>query len=95
MSIKTLAYGEKNYNYYSAYLREKYHGKRVYKVIVDGGFTCPNRDGSKGYGGKVGQTQLGLAVHTLGIIHKLYIFYVAKVMFISDLCNFLKRKNAF
>lgn len=51
MSIKTLAYGEKNYNYYSAYLREKYHGKRVYKVIVDGGFTCPNRDGSKGYGG--------------------------------------------
>ena len=31
MSIKTLAYGEKNYNYYSAYLREKYHGKRVYK----------------------------------------------------------------
>ena len=45
--------------------------------------------------GKVGQTQLGLAVHTLGIIHKLYIFYVAKVMFISDLCNFLKRKNAF
>ena len=51
MSIKTLAYGEKNYNYYSAYLREKYNGKRVYKVIVDGGFTCPNRDGSKGYGG--------------------------------------------
>ena len=51
MSIKTLAYGEKNYNYYSAYLREKYHGKRVYKIIVDGGFTCPNRDGSKGYGG--------------------------------------------
>ena len=26
---------------------------------------------------------------------KLYIFYDAKVMFISDLCNFLKRKNAF
>lgn len=23
----------------------------MYKVIVDGGFTCPNRDGSKGYGG--------------------------------------------
>ena len=51
MTIKTLAFGEKNYNYYSAYLREKYHGKRVYKVIVDAGFTCPNRDGSKGFGG--------------------------------------------
>jgi hypothetical protein len=48
---KTLAFGEKNYNYYSAYLRKKYHGKNVYKVIVDAGFTCPNRDGSKGYGG--------------------------------------------
>lgn len=45
--------------------------------------------------GKVGQTQLGLAVRTLGIIHKLYIFYDAKVILISDLCNFLKRKNAF
>lgn len=48
---KSLAYGEKNYNYYSAYLKNKYQVKRVYKVIVDGGFTCPNRDGSKGYGG--------------------------------------------
>ena len=48
---KSLAFGEKNYNYYSAYLRKKYHGKNVYKVIVDAGFTCPNRDGSKGYGG--------------------------------------------
>lgn len=44
-------FGEKNYNYYSAYLKNKFNGKRVYKVIVDAGFTCPNRDGSKGYGG--------------------------------------------
>jgi radical SAM protein (TIGR01212 family) len=48
---KALAFGEKNYNYYSAYLKNKYKVKRTYKVIVDGGFTCPNRDGSKGYGG--------------------------------------------
>lgn len=48
---KELAFGEKNYNYYSAFLKNKYQGKRVYKVIVDAGFTCPNRDGSKGYGG--------------------------------------------
>jgi radical SAM protein (TIGR01212 family) len=34
---------------YSAYLREKY-GRRVYRVGVDGGFSCPNRaaDGSGG-----------------------------------------------
>lgn len=41
----------KGYNNYGTHLREKYNGQRVYKVIVDGGFSCPNRDGSKGYGG--------------------------------------------
>ncbi len=41
----------KGYNAYGAYLKEKYKGQRVYKVIVDGNFTCPNRDGSKGFGG--------------------------------------------
>lgn len=43
--------GIKGYNNYGTHLREKYNGQRVFKVIVDGGFTCPNRDGSKGYGG--------------------------------------------
>ncbi len=40
----------KLYNDYSAYLRER-HGCRVYRIGLDAGFTCPNRDGSKGYGG--------------------------------------------
>lgn len=43
--------GIKGYNNYGVHLREKYNGQRVFKAIVDGGFTCPNRDGSKGYGG--------------------------------------------
>lgn len=43
--------GIKPYNHYGAYLKEKYNGQKVFKVIVDGNFTCPNRDGSKGYGG--------------------------------------------
>jgi uncharacterized protein len=43
--------GFKGYNNYGAWLRNRYDGQRVFKVIVDGGFTCPNRDGSKGYGG--------------------------------------------
>jgi radical SAM protein (TIGR01212 family) len=43
--------GIKGYKNYGTHLREKYKGQRVFKVIVDGGFTCPNRDGSKGYGG--------------------------------------------
>lgn len=29
----------------------KRHRKRVHKIALDVGFTCPNRDGSKGYGG--------------------------------------------
>lgn len=43
--------GIKGYHSYGVWLRRKFAGKRVFKVIVDGGFTCPNRDGSKGYGG--------------------------------------------
>ncbi len=41
----------KGYNSYGVYLREKFAGQRVFKVIVDAGLSCPNRDGSKGYGG--------------------------------------------
>lgn len=44
-------FGIKNYNYYGAYLKKKYAGRRVFKITADAGFTCPNRDGSKGYGG--------------------------------------------
>ncbi len=38
------------YNSYGAYLKERF-GCRIYKVVVDGGFTCPNRDGIVGAGG--------------------------------------------
>lgn len=32
------------------YCRRQY-GKKLYKLSLDGGFTCPNRDGTKGVGG--------------------------------------------
>ena len=32
------------------YLRDTF-GEKVYKIALDGGFTCPNRDGKIGYGG--------------------------------------------
>ena len=38
------------YNSYNDYLRQLF-GCRVYKVSIDAGFTCPNRDGRKGTGG--------------------------------------------
>lgn len=40
----------KPYNSYSTYIKQKF-GKRVQKVSLDTGFTCPNRDGTKGIGG--------------------------------------------
>ncbi len=42
--------GGSRYNSFGALLREKF-GCRVYKVIVDAGFTCPNRDGTVAVGG--------------------------------------------
>jgi len=39
-----------HYNSYGHFLREKF-GCRVYKVSVDGGFSCPNRDGTVAVGG--------------------------------------------
>jgi len=38
------------YNVYSNYLRKKY-GEKVYKLPVNLPVTCPNRDGTLGYGG--------------------------------------------
>jgi radical SAM protein (TIGR01212 family) len=35
---------------YGQFLLKKY-GERVHKIALDAGFTCPNRDGSKGIGG--------------------------------------------
>lgn len=37
-------------NSISTYLKKRFDGK-VVKLSIDGGFTCPNRDGSKGFGG--------------------------------------------
>ena len=42
----------KRYNSVNQFFREKF-GKKVIKVSLNGGFTCPNRDGTKGYGGCV------------------------------------------
>jgi hypothetical protein len=41
---------QKRYNSYSEYFRRTF-GRRIQKVAIDAGFTCPNRDGSKGTGG--------------------------------------------
>ena len=41
---------DKRYNQYSAYLKKKF-GVKVYKITLDAGFSCPNRDGTISKGG--------------------------------------------
>lgn len=41
---------DKRYNQYSAHLKNKF-GLKVYKVTLDAGFSCPNRDGLISTGG--------------------------------------------
>jgi len=40
----------KRYNYFNDFLKQKF-GERTLKICIDGGFTCPNRDGKCGVGG--------------------------------------------
>ena len=40
-----------NYNHYGTWLKKRFNGAKVYKITVDGGFTCPNIDGTKAHGG--------------------------------------------
>lgn len=50
-SIEKYPWGyNRRFNAYANYF-EKHFGKRVQKVAIDAGFTCPNRDGTLGIGG--------------------------------------------
>lgn len=42
--------GSKRYNDYSSFIKETFN-ERVQKISLNIGFTCPNRDGTKGIGG--------------------------------------------
>lgn len=43
-------FGGMRYHSVSTYLKDKF-GEKTIKLAIDGGFTCPNRDGTKGTGG--------------------------------------------
>ncbi|MBA7500383.1 MAG: TIGR01212 family radical SAM protein [Clostridia bacterium] len=45
-----MKYNSRRYYPFSQFLRERF-GCKVYKLPIDAGFTCPNRDGKIGYGG--------------------------------------------
>ncbi len=50
------------YNHLNKYLKEKF-GERTLKICIDGGFTCPNRDGSKSTGGCIFCSEKGSGEH--------------------------------
>lgn len=49
---------EKPYNTLTAYYQQKYNNK-VAKIALNASFTCPNKDGKKGYGGCTFCSKLG------------------------------------
>lgn len=53
---------EDRYNHLNKYLKNKF-GERVLKICVDGGFTCPNRDGTKGKNGCIFCSERGSGEH--------------------------------
>ena len=60
------SFNEKRYHTFNHYLKSTY-GCKVAKVIIDGHFTCPNRDGKKGYGGCIYCSGLGSGDSNLSI----------------------------
>ena len=50
------------YNNFSSYLKKKYGG-RISKICIDGGFGCPNRDGTCGMGGCIYCGERGAGEH--------------------------------
>lgn len=53
-------YSNSNKRYYTLdYFYKTTFGKKVFKVSLNGGFTCPNKDGTKGRGGCIYCSKLG------------------------------------
>ncbi|GBF12481.1 hypothetical protein HK1_02547 [Tepidibacillus sp. HK-1] len=54
-------WGNKRYHTLNYDYRQKF-GEKVFKVMLDGGFTCPNRDGSVATGGCIFCSARGSAI---------------------------------
>lgn len=50
------------YRHLNKYLKDKF-GERTLKICIDGGFTCPNRDGKVGFGGCIFCSEKGSGEH--------------------------------
>ena len=50
------------YKHLNKFLKEKF-GERTLKICIDGGFTCPNRDGTVASGGCIFCSEKGSGEH--------------------------------
>ena len=55
------------YKHLNTYLKEKF-GERTLKICIDGGFTCPNRDGKCGIGGCIFCSERGSGEHICNLL---------------------------
>lgn len=55
-----------NYLHFNDWLKKKF-GERTLKICIDGGFSCPNRDGTCGIGGCIFCGERGSGENTRGI----------------------------
>ena len=60
---------KQRYNKLNKYLKEKF-GERTLKICIDGGFTCPNRDGTCGTEGCIFCSEQGSGEHIFRIAEK-------------------------
>lgn len=64
------------YNKFNEYLKDKF-GERTLKICIDGGFTCPNRDGTKAFGGCIfcGERGSGERTQRISISDQLSLYF--------------------
>ncbi|MBQ9692893.1 MAG: TIGR01212 family radical SAM protein [Clostridia bacterium] len=70
--LNPFEYSDSNKRYHTMdyYMRRRF-GQKACKVPIDGGFTCPNRDGSKGVGGCAFCSENGSGDFTAGRAHSI------------------------
>lgn len=58
--INSFKYSDSNKRYHTLdYFYKQKYGKKVCKISLNAGFSCPNKDGTKGYGGCIYCSKLG------------------------------------
>lgn len=62
----TIEINKKRYRDFDSYMKEKFQ-KKIIKLPLDGGFTCPNRDGSLSKEGCIFCSETGSGEWTIGI----------------------------